>query len=112
MEQTSDKVTTAENRIKTFRWYFYIALAQFLLYFIVPTILFPRQVIVDIEIISALTLGLLVGAFFLLVSGLGLFLDKSRRILYISMSSVIAVYVLWAFVSWAFIERMDYLLRP
>jgi len=111
MEQTDSKVATAENRVKTFRWYFYIALGQFLLYFIVPLFLFPRRVIVDIEIISALTLGILVGAFLLLVALLGLFLDRMRRIVYVATSSLIAVYFLWAFVSWAFMEHMDYLLR-
>jgi len=111
MEQMSSNVATAENRVKTFRWYFYIAVAQFLLYFIVPWFLFPRRVIVDIEIISALTLGILVGAFLLLVALLGLFLDRTRRIVYVATLSGIAVYFSWALVSWAFIEHMDYLLR-
>jgi len=112
METTLNKNTQVENRIKIYRWYFYIALTQFLLYFIVPVILFPTRVIADVETISALTLGLLVGVFFLLVNCIGLILDKSRRVLYISMLSVLAVYFIWAVVSWAFIERMDYLLRP
>ena len=111
MGQTDNKVVPAQHKIRVFRWYFYIALGQFLLYFIVPAILFPSRFIKNIEIISALTLGLLVGAFFLLVNVLGMFLDRTRRILHISMLSLIAVYFLWAVVSWAFIEHMDYLLR-
>jgi len=102
---------TLENRIKIFRWYFYIALSQLVLYFLVPAILFPNRVVLDIEIISALTIGLFVGIYFVLVDILGLVLDKSRRTLYISMLAVIATWFIWAVVSWAFIERMDYLLR-
>jgi hypothetical protein len=101
----------AAYRVRVFRWYFYIAFGQFLAYFIVPAILFPSRFIKDIEVISALTLGLLPGVFFLLVNVLGLVVDRTRRILHVSMLSVIAVYFLWVLVSWAFIEHMDYLLR-
>ena len=100
-----------EKRVKVFRWYFYIALTQFLMYFIVPLILFPNSVIKDIEVVSALTLGLLVGFFFFLVNILGLFLDRARRVLYGFVLSVITAYFIWAIVSWAYIEKMDYLLR-
>ncbi len=101
----------ADNKTKTFRWYFYIALTQFLMYFIVPIIIFPGKVIKDIEIISSLTLGTLVGLFFGLVNLLGLFYDRQRRVLYITLVFLIASYLVWAIVSWSFIERMDYLLR-
>lgn len=99
------------KRIKIYRWYFYIALIQFLLYFIIPAVVFPRRMVIDIEIISALTLGIPVGLFFLMVNVLGFLLDKARRILYGSILSIIAIYFIWVIISWAYIERMDYLLR-
>lgn len=99
------------NRIKIFRWFFYINLTQLLLYYIVPAIIFPAMVVKDIEIISALTLGIVVGMFFLLVNMIGLFVDKARRVMYIIMASIIIIYFSWALISWAYIEHMDYLLR-
>ena len=107
----SDLDTRAVNATKTFRWYYYIALTQFLMYFIVPILLFPGRAIVSIEVISALTLGLLVGGFLMLVSIVGMFRDKARRLVYIITISVIGLYFIWAAVSWASIEKMDYLLR-
>ncbi len=110
MEQI-DCGVTVNNRVKTFRWYFYIASTQFLMYFFVPVLIFPGKVIKDIEVVSALTLGTVVGIFFGLVNAIGFVLDKSRRTLYVILSSVIAAYLAWVAVSWALIERMDYLLR-
>ena len=110
MKQTEYKATV-NSRSKTFRWYFYIAAAQFLMYFIVPLMIFPGKVIKDVEIVSALTLGTVVGMFFGLTNIAGLILDKSRRILYVIMLSIIAAYLAWVIVSWVLIERMDYLLR-
>ena len=107
-----NKVTAiGENKIAVFRWYFYIALTQFLLYFIVPAIIFPNKVVMDVETISALTLGLVVGLFFLVVNIIGLFVDKARRRIYVSLISILGLYFVWAVVSWADIERMEYLLR-
>lgn len=103
--------TIPNNRTKTFRWYFYIALTQFLMYFIVPAIIFPGKIIKDIEIISALTLGVMVGLFFGLVNLLGLFHDKPRRRLYQTVLILLALYFVWVVISWSFIEKMDYLLR-
>jgi len=99
------------NRTTTFRLFFYIALLQFLLYFIVPLVVFPSKIAIDIEVISALTLGLVVGLFFLIVNLCGLYFDKVRRRLYISMLILVGLYLLWAVVSWTYIEHMDYLLR-
>ena len=110
MELINDKAK-AHNRIKTFRLYFYIALTQLLMYFIVPLLIFPGKVIKDIEIISALTLGTLVGIFFGLVNIIGFVMDKSRRTLYVIMLFIIALYLTWVIISWASIEKMDYLLR-
>ena len=111
MESINNNPVITDHRVKVFRWYYYIALLQFLMYFIVPILIFPGQVIKDIEVISALTLGLFVGLFFLIVNVIGLFLDRSRRVLYILLSLVIIIYFTWAIISWAYIEHMDYLLR-
>ena len=81
------------------------------MYFIVTALIFPGKVIKDIEIISALTFGLVVGLFFGLVNILGLFYDRSRRYCYGVVLFLITLYFIWAIVSWSFIERMDYLLR-
>ena len=107
----NNDVVTRENKIRIFRWFFYIGLTQQLMYYIVPALVFPKQVLIDIEIISALSLGLLVSVFFMLVNIAGLFLDKSRWVLYSLILAVLTTYLIWAIVSWAYIERMDYLLR-
>ena len=110
MTNTKERTIPAQTT-KTFRWYYYIALTQFLMYFIVPALIFPGKVIKDIEIISALTFGLVVGLFFGLVNLAGLFYDRSRRYCYGIGLLLITLYFIWAIVSWSFIERMDYLLR-
>jgi hypothetical protein len=110
MEQIEHKMTLNAGT-KTYRWYFYIASVQFLMYFIVPLTIFPGEVIKDIEIISALTLGTIVGVFFGLVNIVGFILDKPRRVMHTILLFVIAAYLAWVVVSWAFIERMDFLLR-
>ncbi|MCP4634540.1 MAG: hypothetical protein GY855_16550 [candidate division Zixibacteria bacterium] len=100
-----------ENKIKTYRWFFYISLIQLLAYFVVPVFLFPSSHILHIEIISALTLGLIVGLFFLIVNICGLYIDRIRRRLYILMIILISSWFLWAVISWSYIEHMDYLLH-
>ena len=100
-----------DEKAKTFRLYYYIALIQTIMYFIGPVFVFPGRVVKDIEVISALSFGLVFGLFFGLVNILGLFFDRSRRVIYIIILSVIFLYFIWAAVSWSFIERMDYLLR-
>jgi len=99
------------NKIKTFRWFFYISLLQLLAFFIVPAFLFPFKYLLHIELISALTLGLVVGLFFLLVNVSGFFIDKSRRPLYLVMIIFVGLWFLWAIISWSYIEHMDYILR-
>ena len=74
-----------EDKIKTFRWFFYISLIQLVAFFIVPIFIFPGRFILHIELISAMTLGLVVGLFFLLVNICGFYIDKVRRSLYTIM---------------------------
>lgn len=107
----ADSIATKENKIKTFRWFFYVSLLQLTAYFVVPIFIFPPGYILHIEMISALTLGLVVGLFFLLVNISGLYIDKRRRSLYIVIMILIAIWFLWAVISWLYIEYMDYILR-
>ncbi|MFC1852611.1 hypothetical protein ACFL27_20630 [candidate division CSSED10-310 bacterium] len=100
-----------QDKIKTYRWFFYLSLIQFLAYFIIPIFLFPSRVILHIELISALTLGLVVALFFLLVNVCGLYIDRNRRSLHITMLLILGLYFSWALISWSYIERMDYILR-
>lgn len=104
-------VSIKENHIKIFRWFFYISLIQLLAFFIVPIFLFPTGYVLHINIISALTLGLVVALFFLLVNVCGLYIDKSRRLLYIALLIFIGLWFLWAAISWLYIEHMDYILK-
>ena len=109
--EEKDSPVANEKRIKTFRWFFYISLLQLIAYFVVPLFIFPPPYLLHIETISALTLGLVVGLFFLLVNISGLYIDKRRRSLYMVMIILIATWFLWAVVTLSYIEYMDYILR-
>ena len=98
-----------ENKVKTFRWFFYISSLQVFLFFAIPALIFPNKYVLHIEAISALTLGLVVALFFLLVNVYGLLIDEMRRSLYIVMIVFVGVWFLWAIISWSYIEYMDYL---
>jgi hypothetical protein len=98
-----------ENKIKTFRWLFYISLLQLLACFIFPIILFRTQVQLYIEILIALTLGLLFGLYFLGVNIYGIFIDKRRRPIYIVIIIFISVWTVWTIITWLYIEHMHYL---
>ena len=99
-----------ENGLRTFRWFFYISLLQLLAFFIVPTIIFPGKILLHVEIISAMTLGLVVGLFFLLVNVCGYALDKARRLLHVIMIIFVGLWFTWAAITWLYIEHMDYIL--
>jgi len=98
-----------ENKIKTFRWLFYLSLFQLLVCFISPIILFSIQVLLYIEILIALTVGLLFGLYFLGVNIYGIFIDKRRRPIYIVMIIFISVWTIWTIITWLYIEHMYYL---
>jgi hypothetical protein len=108
MANTNDIVIN-ENKINTFRWFFYISLFQLLVCFIFPIILFPIQVLLYIEILIALTVGLLFGLYFLGVNIYGIFIDKSRLSLYLGIIIFISVWTIWTIITWLYIEHMDYL---
>ena len=99
----------SQNKIKTFRWLFYISLFQLLVCFAVPIILMPIHSLLIIEILIALTIGLLFGLYFMGVCIYGIFVDKSRRRLYIAIVSFVGVWTIWSIITWSYIEHMSYL---
>lgn len=104
-----NEIVISENKIKTFRWLFYISLLQLLVCFIFPIILFPKQVLLSIELLNALTVGLLFGLYFLGVNIYGIFIDKRRRSIYIAIAISIGVWTIWTIITWLYIEHMYYL---
>jgi uncharacterized membrane protein len=100
---------TNERQIKTFRWLFYISLFQLLACLIFPVIVFPKQVLFHIEMLNALTVGLLFGLYFLGVNIYGMFIDKRRRLIYIGIVAFISVWTIWTIVTWLYIQHMHYL---
>ena len=103
--------TIPEYKIKTFRWLFYFSCFQIVVFFAVPAIIYPAFIIVSMEIMAALTVGVLFALFSLIVNLCGLLIDTNRKPLYITMSVIMGGWILWATITWAYIEHMDYLLR-
>ena len=108
MPTESDKKID-QNKIKTFRWLFYICVIQLLICFLLPVFMFPFQVLFNIEILIALTVGLLFGLYFLGVNIYGIFIDKSRHPIYITLIILICGWTIWAIITWRYIEHMRYL---
>lgn len=98
-----------ENRIKTVRWLFYMSLFQLVACFAFPAIMFPAKVLLPIELLNALTVGMLFGFYFLGVNIYGLVLDRKRRALYTAMIVFVALWAIWVAVTWRYIEHMRYL---
>lgn len=98
-----------ENRVKTFRWLFYLSLFQLLACLILPVFLFPSQVRLSFELLVVLSVGLLFGLYFMGVNICGLFIDKTRRPIYGAIIILISLWVIWAILTWLFIEQMHYL---
>lgn len=109
---TGESNTTLNDyKVKTFRWLFYLSLFQLFVFFLVPLFMFPLEILLYLEILAALTVGLIFALFFLGVNIYGLFVDKRRKKLYIVLIILMTAWILWAFISWLYIEHMDYLLR-
>ena len=108
MENAND-IAINENKIKTFRWLFYISLFQLLACFLFPIILFPIQALFNIEILIALTGGLLIGIYFLGVNIYGTIIDKRRRPVYVVIIAFVCMWTIWSIITWLYIEHMDYL---
>ena len=102
-------VVTNEAQVKTFRWLFYISLFQLLACLIFPVIVFPSQILFNIEILNVLTVGLLFGLYFLGVNVYGMFVDKRRRPIYVAIMVFIGMWAIWTVITWLYIEHMHYL---
>jgi hypothetical protein len=107
------KKLTADNRVKTFRWLFYMSVMPFIGLFVFPMVAFsvPLKFLFKLEILGVLTVGVLFALYFLGVNIYGLFVDKSRKKLYMVMVILLSSWVIWAIITWSNIEYMDYLLR-
>lgn len=106
-----DNASVADERwIKTYRWFFFLSLAEIILFFVVPAFGFPVEYVPYVLAIAALTLGLLVAVFFLMVNLCGIVIDRSRRWLHLTMIAFLTMWLLWAVVTWSYIEHMGYLL--
>ena len=77
----------------------------------IPVVIFPFEFIVDLELLAAMTVGIIFVLFFLAINIYGLFVDKDRLSLYISIIVFLSMWIAWAVISWSYIEYMDYLLR-
>ena len=107
--ENKKEVLSIDYKIKTYRWLFSMSLFQLLVCFILPVFLFPFQVLLSIELLIALTVGLLFGLFFWGVNIYGYFVDKRRRTLYATLTIFICLWIVWAMVTWHFIPHMHYL---
>ena len=101
------------DKVKTYRWLYYMSIMPIICLFVFPRIVFPipMKIIFSLEILAALTVGMLFALFFLGVNIYGLFVDKQRKSLYIIMLILMSSWLLWAVISWKYIQYMDYLLR-
>ena len=109
---TSESNSTLQDyKVKTYRWLFYLSLFQLFVFFLVPSLMVPLRILIYLEILAALTVGVLFAFFFLGINIYGLIVDKRRKKLYIVIIIFLTAWILWAFISWLYIEHMDYLLR-
>jgi hypothetical protein len=77
----------------------------------VPLLMVPLRILPYLELLAALTVGVLFALYFLGVNIYGFFVDKQRKRLYLGMIVLMSSWILWAVISWAYIEHMDYLLQ-
>ena len=106
---------SSEGKVKTFRWLFYICLVQLMAFFIIPTLGMiesgtPVEYLPYILILATLTLGTIFALVLLVVSVCGIVFDKQRRTLYVTTIVLMSAWILWAIISWSYIEYMDYIL--
>lgn len=100
---------TKDYRIKTFRWLFYMSLFQLLACLTIPIVLMPIHALLVVEILIALTIGLLFGLYLMGVCIYGIFVDKRRFRLYVVIVFFVSVWAIWSIITWLYIEHMSYL---
>jgi hypothetical protein len=99
------------ERIRIYRWFFYLSSLQVFMYFLVPALQLPSRMVFHIELISALTLGNVVVMFFLLVNVGGIIIDRERRSLYTGLLVFVCLWLGLVALTWARLERWEFLLR-
>ena len=109
--KSNDKTILTKSKIKTFRWLFYLSLVPILILFLVPSLMVPLRILPYLEMLAALTVGVLFALYFLGVNIYGFFADKQRKRLYIGIIVLMSAWIVWAIISWMYIEHMDYLLQ-
>ena len=109
--KSESNISLVDQKVKTFRWLFYLSSFQLFVFFVVPSLMVPLKILFYLEILAALTVGVLFALYFLGVNIYGLLVDKRRKKLYSGIIIFLTTWILWAFVSWLYIEHMDYLLR-
>jgi len=106
-----DDTIINEKRIKTCRWLFYGTSFQVLAFFAVPVYAYPARFIISMGLLACLTVGVLFSLFYLGVNIYCALIDTQRRTLYIIFITFNAVWIIWAFISWSYIEYMGYILH-
>ena len=109
--KSCNKTSSTKENIKIFRWLFYLSLFPILILLLVPMLMVPLRFLPYLEVLAVLTVGVLFAAYFLSVNIIGFFIDKQRKRLYMLMIVLMSSWILWAVISWAYIEHMDYLLH-
>ena len=100
-------------KTRTYRWLFYMSVFSIVFFLIFPILVFPIpfNIIIYLEIVAALTVGVLFALYFLGVNIYGIFADKHRKRLYVVLIILMSAWIIWAIISWKYIQYMDYLLK-
>lgn len=101
------------NKVKTYRWLFYLSILPIICLFVFPIIVFPIPLksLFPLELLAALTIGVLFAFIFLLVNIICFYIDKRRKFVYVVGIIFSSAWILWAVISWKYIQYMDYLLH-
>lgn len=101
------------NKVKTYRWLFYLNIIPIICLFVFPIAVFPIpfKSMFYLEMLGALTVGILFAFMFLLVNIICLLMDQRRKFLYVGGIIFTNAWILWAIISWKYIQYMDYLLH-
>jgi len=70
----------------------------------------PVELIPYVLLLAGMTLGLIFVLYTLVVSVCCMIIDRKGRIFHMIVTGIMSAWVLWALISWSYIEYMDYLL--
>ncbi len=107
------KIMTDEQehskRIKAARWLFYGSTFQITMFLLIPLIDIHNPARWTMGLLAMLTVGILFAAQYLGVNIYCFIRDKQRSVLYIILAVVMFAWLLWATITWKFIQHMTYL---